>query len=398
MWQVSLSLTLLAGTFARGEDVSTVGALPTTEGGRKAAPEEPAKARASLERWYGLDKAASAALEAGKTDEARRDAEELLEGASGRKGNWNYGNAIHHGNIILGRIALGAGDVQKAKDHLIAAGKTPGSPQLGSFGPDLELAQQLLDKGEGKSTADYLRLVSKFCKPMKPRFDAWATAIDDGARPRLEPYTSSTPRDAELIKEMMEAYARAAAAVAKGQGGLQGSAKRPEDIGKPFELTFTDAISGNEVSVQKDLKGKIVVVDFWATWCPPCVRAMPEMKKLYTRYKSKGVEFIGVSLDVPEAEGGLAALKEFVSKNKIEWPQYHQGSGGLSKRWGITMIPTVFVIGADGKIASTDGRFTIEKLIPELIAKRDRGPAGATGKVREQRPATEGNPPETPAQ
>src|SRR5215204_2892258 len=179
VWHVSLSLTLLAGTFARGEDVSTAGAVPTIDSGSKAPPEEPAKARASLERWYGLGNAASAALEDGKTDEAQRDAEELLEGASGRKGNWNYGNAIHHGNIILGRIALGAGDVQKAKEHLIAAGKTPGSPQLGSFGPDLQFAQQLLDKGEGKTTAEYLRLVSKFCTPMKPRFDAWAAAIDE---------------------------------------------------------------------------------------------------------------------------------------------------------------------------------------------------------------------------
>jgi hypothetical protein len=92
------------------------------------------------------------------------------------------------------------------------------------------------------------------------------------------------------------------------------------------------------------------------------------------------------------------ALLHSVSLGAGEWPQYHQGSGGLSKRWGITMIPTVFVIGADGKIASTDGRFTIEKLILELIAKRDRGPAGTTGEVLEQRPPTEGNPSRTPAQ
>src|SRR5258705_6392078 len=218
----------------------------------------------------------------------------------------------------------------------------------------MKLAKKLLEKGEGKPAAEYLRLVSKFWKPMKPQLEAWATSIDDGRRPRLDSSASSNPR---------------------------------EGLGKPFELTFTDAISGKEVSVQKDLKGKIVVVDFWATWCPPCVRAMPEMKKLYTQYKSKGVEFIGVSLDMPEAEGGLAALKEFVSKNKIEWPQYHQGTGGLSKQWGITMIPTVFVIDADGKIASTNARDTIEQLIPELIAKRDRGSAPSTnGQVLEKRP------------
>ena len=57
-----------------------------------------------------------------------------------------------------------------------------------------------------------------------------------------------------------------------------------------------------------DLKGKVVVVDFWATWCGPCVGEMPNMKKLYAEYKPKGVEFIGVSLDQPESAGGLKAL------------------------------------------------------------------------------------------
>jgi hypothetical protein len=66
---------------------------------------------------------------------------------------------------------------------------------------------------------------------------------------------------------------------------------------------------------------------------------------------------------------------------------------------GITIIPTVFVIDADGNIASTNARDTIEQLIPELIAKRDRGSAPSTkGQVLEKRPATEANPLEPPAQ
>ena len=375
MWHLSLPLALIAGAVARGEDRGPPDAGPGRQTRREASAEVPALTQPAIERWYDLADAASAALEAGNTDEARRDAEELVAGAKGRETNWNYGNAIHDGNVILGRIALEAGDVSKAKEHLIAAGKTSGSPQLDTFGPDLKFAEQLLDKGEGKTVAEYLRLVSKFCKPMKPRLDAWATAIDNGGRPRMDRFAFSGPRDGGLPARIVELFSGAATLTAHFEAELQRLAMHAEQVGKPFELTFTDAIGGKEISVQKDLKGKVVVVDFWATWCPPCVRAVPGMKKLYAQYKDKGVEFIGVSLDLSEADGGLAALKEFVSKNGITWPQYYQGEGDLSSRWAVSAIPTLFVIDADGKLASADARGNIEKLIPELIAKRDRRPA-----------------------
>ena len=101
---------------------------------------------------------------------------------------------------------------------------------------------------------------------------------------------------------------------------------------------------------------------------------MPTMKKLYAEYKPKGVEFIGISLDQPESAGGLKALKEFVTKNDITWPQYYQGKGwesDFSSGWGVNSIPCVFVVDADGNLASTDARGQLDKLLPELIAKRD---------------------------
>ncbi len=60
----------------------------------------------------------------------------------------------------------------------------------------------------------------------------------------------------------------------------------------------------------KSLKGKVVVIDFWATWCGPCVAEMPNMKKLYAEYKDKGVEFVGVSLDKSKEQGGLDKLSK----------------------------------------------------------------------------------------
>jgi thiol-disulfide isomerase/thioredoxin len=144
-----------------------------------------------------------------------------------------------------------------------------------------------------------------------------------------------------------------------------------EAVGKPFEIAFTEAIKGGEVS-SESLKGKVVIVDFWATWCGPCVGEMPNMKKLYAKYKDKGVEFIGVSLDRPRAQGGYDKLKEFVGKNQIEWPQYYEGkvsAGDFATNWGIQSIPTVFAIGADGKLATTEALGRLEELIPELLAQ-----------------------------
>jgi thiol-disulfide isomerase/thioredoxin len=178
--------------------------------------------------------------------------------------------------------------------------------------------------------------------------------------------TTDAAKKAELEKRLEKDYPNSPVVKQKAA-----ERRQQEGIGKPFELTFNDAIKGGTVSMA-DLKGKVVIIDFWATWCGPCVAEMPNMKKLYAEYKDKGVEFIGVSLDKPKEAGGLDALKKFVAENKIEWPQYYQGNyweSEFSMSWGINGIPAVFAVGTDGNLASTEARGKLEELIPQLLEK-----------------------------
>ena len=104
------------------------------------------------------------------------------------------------------------------------------------------------------------------------------------------------------------------------------------------------------------------------------------MKKLYAKYHDQGVEFIGVSLDVPEGQGGLDGHKKFVKEKEIAWPQYYQGNGWESKfsiSWGITEIPAIFVIDTEGKLYSTEGHGKLDKMIPELLEMTPASGEGA---------------------
>jgi Redoxin len=152
---------------------------------------------------------------------------------------------------------------------------------------------------------------------------------------------------------------------------LKGIRHRGDMVGQPFHLEFTDAISGVPISVEK-LKGKVVVIDFWATWCVPCVNEMPAMKKLYAKYHEQGVEFLGVSLDHPEKQGGLDRLRKYVKENGITWPQYYQGDGwnsNFSSSCGIQEIPAIFVLDSEGKLSSTEAHGNLDEMIPALLKK-----------------------------
>ncbi len=116
--------------------------------------------------------------------------QEYLELAKSHQQDWNYGNAIHHGNLILGRIALKKGNLSEAKSFLIKAGNSPGSPQLNSFGPNMYLAKELLEKGEKEVVLEYLKLCETFWNPNLPlnKNPEWQYLISNGEIPDFGPH------------------------------------------------------------------------------------------------------------------------------------------------------------------------------------------------------------------
>ena len=125
-----------------------------------------------------------AVLKAGDWDKAKIYAERLLSSATDKK-DWNYGNAIHHGNLLLGRIALKNGDIEQAKKYLLKAGETPGSPQLNSFGPNMSLAKELLEEGERSTVLKYFELCRIFWKTHDKDLDEWKDLVAKGKIPNF---------------------------------------------------------------------------------------------------------------------------------------------------------------------------------------------------------------------
>ena len=152
-------------------------------------PRSPAQVLADLEqdlgdkenRGYALPQLAKAAVKAGALDKASLYANELL--ASAHAGDWNDGNAIHDGNMVRGLVALRSGNVEQAAKDLIEAGKTSGSPQLNSFGPNMTLASELLEKGQRDAVLEYLTLCKKFWTLGGSQLDTWIDAIRTGGKP-----------------------------------------------------------------------------------------------------------------------------------------------------------------------------------------------------------------------
>ncbi|MDX1951158.1 MAG: TlpA disulfide reductase family protein [Verrucomicrobiota bacterium] len=142
--------------------------------------------------------------------------------------------------------------------------------------------------------------------------------------------------------------------------------KQHESLGKPLTMAFT-AVDGTAVDMAK-MKGKVVLIDFWATWCGPCVAELPKVKKAYAELHRKGFEIIGISLDEDKA-----ALLKFIKSEQMPWAQFFDGNGwknSIAQEYGIHSIPAMWLVDKQGVVRDINARDDLVGKVQKLLAEK----------------------------
>lgn len=194
---------------------------------------------------------------------------------------------------------------------------------------------------------------------------------DDAGILALVPMTSMAPSPStdvyEHLLNIMKTDAQGADAQQVAQE-MDSNLKQRQLENKPLVIQGT-TITGSNLSTDS-WKGKVILVDFWATWCGPCRAELPRVKQMYSKYHDQGLEILGVSCD-----NAADDLKSFLSQNPdMRWPQIfdqkNPGWSPIATGFGIEAIPTMFLIDRKGVLRTVEAREQMEDLIPKLLAEK----------------------------
>jgi thiol-disulfide isomerase/thioredoxin len=152
-------------------------------------------------------------------------------------------------------------------------------------------------------------------------------------------------------------------------------------IGNPIELKGT-TVDGDEFDWAQ-YRGKVVLVDFWATWCGPCIAELPNVKETYEKHHEHGFDVVGISLDDDADE-----LKAFIEKREIPWTNLfgtEEARGWehpMARRYGIDAIPATILVDREGKVVTLSARGEeLGELVEKLLGSVDQNPEASKEKV-----------------
>jgi peroxiredoxin len=221
------------------------------------------------------------------------------------------------------------------------------------FAPELAEFDALLSKYSGEKTDDVARILLMKAALYKEVFHD--SEKSDALFAQLKHDFPNTK-----IVEALSKQEERQASVEKIQASLV--------VGAQFPSFDEKDLSGNSLSLA-DYKGKIVLIDFWATWCGPCVAELPNVMSTYEKDHPKGFEIIGISLDKERPK-----LEQFIRQKQMSWPQIFDGQGWESKlaqKYGVNSIPATYLLDGDGKIIAKDLRGPqLDAAVAAALAKR----------------------------
>jgi thiol-disulfide isomerase/thioredoxin len=171
--------------------------------------------------------------------------------------------------------------------------------------------------------------------------------------------------EGDKARALLQEVTTNAAATDENKESAANLLKKLDTVGKPVDLQFA-AVDGSKVDLA-NLKGKVVLVDFWATWCMPCIGELPHVKEAYDKYHPKGLEIVGISLD-REKE----SLTEFVASHHLEWPQYFDGQEWQNKfavQFHVESIPAMWLVDKKGNLRDLNARSDLSGKIEKLLAE-----------------------------
>ncbi|MEW6302799.1 MAG: TlpA disulfide reductase family protein [Verrucomicrobiota bacterium] len=212
----------------------------------------------------------------------------------------------------------------------------------------------LLASHKGEKTDDVAQILV-----MKAMLYVQIFEDSDKALPMFEQLKKDFPetkpgKDADRIIGMVKQQAEAM------------KVKKSLAVGSTFPDFQEKDLAGKPLSIA-NYKGKVVLIDFWATWCGPCVAELPNVLKAYEKHHAKGFEIIGISLDQSQD-----ALNKFIKERNMTWPQYFDGKGWQSKlagKYGVNSIPATYLLDGEGKIIGKDLRGDeLEQAVAKALA------------------------------